>query len=52
MIKKEWDYEGNEGINQGKSPKQLESSYKGVFIGFIGMGIVLIGALIWEWIKS
>ena len=47
-----WYNEGNEIINQGKSPKQLESSYKGAFIGFVGMGILLIGALIWEWLKS
>ena len=52
MIKKEWDYEGNEIINQGKSPQQVEASYYGAFIGFIGMGILIIGALVWEWIKS
>lgn len=47
-----WYNEGKEIINQGKSPKQLESSYKGAFVGFAGMGILLIGMVIWEWIKS
>ena len=39
-------------INQGKSPQQMKASYYGAFIGFIGMGILIIGALVWEWIKS
>ena len=64
MNKKEWYWmdkvsggnhhynEGKEIINQGKSPKQLESSYMGAFVGFAGMGILLIGMVLWEWIKS
>lgn len=47
-----WYNEGNEIINQGKSPKQLESSYKGAFYSFIGMGILLIGMVIWNLIKG
>jgi len=64
MINKEWHWmnkvssenhyynEGKEIINQGKSPQQMEASYYGAFIGFVGMGILIIGALVWEWIKS
>ena len=44
--------EGNEIINQGKSPQQMESSYMGAFVSFLALGILLIGSLIWEWIKN
>ena len=47
-----WYNEGKEIINQVKSPQQMEASYYGAFIGFIGMVILIIGALVWEWIKS
>ena len=64
MNKKEWHWinkvsgenhyynEGNEIINQGKSPQQVEASYYGAFVGFIGMGILLIGMVIWNLIKG
>jgi hypothetical protein len=53
MINKEWHWMNDkEGINQGKSPQQVEASYYGAFIGFIGMVILIIGTLVWEWIKS
>ena len=64
MNKKEWYWmnkvsgenhyynEGNEIINQGKSPQQVEASYYGAFVGFIGMGILLIGMVIWNLIKG
>ena len=64
MNKKEWHWmnkvsgenhyynEGNEIINQGKSPQQVEASYYGAFVGFIGMGILLIGMVIWNLIRG
>ena len=64
MNKKEWYWmnkvsgenhyynEGNEIINQGKSPQQVEASYYGAFVGFIGMGILLIGMVIWNLIRG
>jgi hypothetical protein len=44
--------EGTEIINQGKTPQQMEASYMGAFVSFLALGILLIGSLIWELIKS
>ena len=44
--------EGTEIINQGKTPQQMEASYKGAFVAFLALGGLLIGSVIWEWIKS
>ena len=44
--------EGNQIINQGKTPKQMEASYYGAFIGFIGMVILIVGSLVWNLIKN
>ena len=32
--------EGNEIINQGKTPQQMEASYKGAFVAFLALGIL------------
>jgi len=29
--------------NQGRSPKQMEGSYKVIFISFVGMALLIIG---------
>ena len=64
MDKKEWIWmdkvsggnhhynEGTEIINQGKTPQQMEASYKGAFVAFLALGILLIGSIVWELIKN
>jgi hypothetical protein len=40
-----WYNEGKEILNQGRSKRQVESSYKGAAIGIIGM-ILTLGYII------
>ena len=44
--------EGNEIINQGRTPQQMEGNYKGAFYSICGLVILLIGSIVWEWIKN